>query len=173
MKNLKIFMIILLCTSSLTISSISAQQEEITFANQYDAWVELNNKITVKGRLLGLRKDKVIIQGSDQPIVYDSNVVKMKFRKKESITKGFFIGSLTGGVLGALFGYQVGKPSDCSNCFLNLDFRKEAATAFGLSGFVGGGLIGALIGSKKVTININSDKNLTRDQIRKLHRQIY
>ena len=89
-------------------------------------------------------------------IIDVNSIQKIYFREKGDIGRGIFYGAMTGFIAGAVSGlYDGDDEEDCAVC----STAKEKATFYGSVLSVPVALIGGIMGSGKIRIQINGDQN--------------
>lgn len=152
---------------------IAEAQKTIDPNVQYYSWIYLNSsQKPVKGVILEtndstiqfiqkseLVKNKAVAPYNAQSIPVTA-IEKIKIRKKNGVSNGLLLGAIGGAAAGAIIGFADGDDV-CDGYWCIMLFSAEEKAALGaFTGIFPGGLIGALVGSRRKTIFINADQNL-------------
>jgi len=140
-------------------------QETATKNRKYKTWVKkTDSKSRLVGVLYQVEDTKLLISNSFEHEVYDLNqfeyqdvyayeIEKIKLRRKGSIGRGILIGVASGFVTGAIIGFVNGDEPCHPTCFIG-----GSAEDLGLIG----GVVGAVVGSLKISIPINGSESKFR-----------
>lgn len=158
MKRISLTVMLLL---SIGFQFISAQKQETK--KWYRAWVYPNSDIPVaKGVLYQLGDSSIFLSSSpfqssptskfNEINIHDIKMVK--FRRKGRVGNKILIGAVSGFVVGGIIGLASGDDENCFICYS----PGEKALMLGTLLAIPGGLVGGIVGSLKVKIPINGNK---------------
>ncbi|HKP31951.1 MAG TPA: hypothetical protein VJT83_04470 [Chitinophagaceae bacterium] len=154
--------LLLVMTALITLKSISQETRRVN-KKTFKITVTDSNQIPQKGFLLSVSDSNLVMVTS--PLKFDDEVTGVKGKsyafedvsaitisRKGAVGRGILIGSITGALVGTIVGaitYKKPPPCDPQNIFcINLDFGAGFdALAGGAVGMLGGGVIGAVLGS--------------------------
>lgn len=167
MKTITAFCVLLLC-STLVFAQTGSSRIKI-----YNARIKLcEHKALLKGVFYSFsdstiiiahaisKKDLISHQFRREEIAVN-NIKWIKIRRKGAVSTSAFLGAVIGGTAGAIMGYSSG---DDEPSMLFSYSAEEKATMAGIPLFIIGGSLGAVVGSKRVRINIDQDpENVIRN----------
>ena len=150
MKNAVICLMVICCSFNL-----SAQKTKDK-SRVYKLWVELKNQDVVKGYLIQLKDDAIVIveNSSTEPeTISIANIEELKFRRKGKIGMSLGIGAGAGLLAGAIVGYASG---DDEPGFFSMTAEDKAIGSGILLLPVGAG-IGAVVGTGRTKYPIHGE----------------
>jgi hypothetical protein len=140
--------------------------------------------------LYQVEEDGVVISNSGSPDDYfyranqlnyldmkSTDIQTIKIRKSGSVGRGIMIGALGGFLTGLTIGLIQGDDEVNPNCMFFCDYSPPTALDKGLANGVGlgllGGITGAIVGSVKIKIPINGNRDIFEMNRPKLEQYAY
>ena len=164
MKN-SIVLLGLLCQSTLMMAQLKNEK-----LPTYKVWVYTTENIRFKGILHEAKDEGIVVDQDLHPEDLDLYLVEygrisyLKMRRKGQVGKSAGIGCLAGAVVGGAIGY--GTAPEEPSWFTP---AKDDAAVIGAVGMgISGAVLGAIVGSGKIRVNIQADSTLYRTQLNSL-----
>ncbi len=163
MKKLLVFLLTPTILLSAFMNAASGQTEILQRATQhkYGHIIKLVNGNSIKGSIVRFDSQQVVFQrpGRNRS-VYKINMYGIKSIKIQSngtSGRGFFLGTIAGGLLGGMIAHASYEEHTPCNCFDNISSKTGDVIIGAFGGVLVGGITGAIIGSqtsvKKFRIN--------------------
>ena len=177
-------LIIPFCTLSIIQPAIAQEKSKV-----YKVWLnQIDKGYKITGFLYDINDSTLFVSydytkngyANNQPVfntIAAADIGFIKLRQRGAVGKRILIGAAVGAVLGGIIGFAQGD-DEPNTTLLSLltdpSFTKEQKA--GMGAFIGaqaGVLIGALLGTIKIKIPINGDRNLYKSKLQKLNGYAY
>ena len=150
--------IFLFLNCALPLNAQDAPKQE----NRHVAWVVLADSTELKGLLYSATEAGILLTGETANDIIDpANISTIKIRRKGNVSSGALVGAVGGAVLGFSVGILSG--DDEPGFFSSTKEEKGGIGALLLAPLGSG--VGALIGTKKISIPINGSTETYRAQL--------
>lgn len=163
---MKFSLITLICVVSLFSVQIKAQKTNVE-NKTYKVWVtKTDHSKIVKGTLHNVEQESISVfdNRSDIAVINASDIETIKIRKKGKVGNGILLGTLAGAAAGGIGGLVSGDDPDTTKDLLiigtvTFEGTKASEKAVGAASILGisGGIVGAIIASKKEKFHVKGD----------------